>query len=48
MESKEHSFEEVHDFLFDRTRSIRQDITMQNIVNNKAIYMYEGMVQFSV
>ncbi|KAK7343017.1 hypothetical protein VNO80_25978 [Phaseolus coccineus] len=48
LESKEHSFEEVHYFVFDRTRSIRQDITMQNIVNNKAIYMYEGMVKFHV
>ncbi|CAJ1977960.1 unnamed protein product [Sphenostylis stenocarpa] len=48
LESKEHSFEEVHDFIFDRTRSIRQDITMQNIVDNKAIYMYEGMVKFHV
>jgi len=44
LESKEHLFEVVHDFVFDRTRSIRQDITMQNIVNKKAIYMYEGMV----
>lgn len=44
MESKEHPFEVVHDFVFDRTRSIRQDLTMQNIVNKKAIYMYEGMV----
>ncbi|RDX82966.1 SAC3 family protein C, partial [Mucuna pruriens] len=48
LESKEHSFEVVHDFVFDRTRSIRQDITMQNIVNKKAIYMYEGMVKFHV
>ncbi|XP_027908853.1 SAC3 family protein C isoform X2 [Vigna unguiculata] len=43
LESKEHSFEEVHDFMFDRTRSLRQDITMQNIVNHKAIYLYERM-----
>lgn len=44
LDSKEHPFEVVHDFIFDRTRSIRQDLTMQNIVNKKAIYMYEGMV----
>lgn len=44
MDSKEHPFEVVHDFIFDRTRSIRQDLTMQNIANKKAIYMYEGMV----
>ncbi|XP_061346023.1 SAC3 family protein C isoform X3 [Gastrolobium bilobum] len=48
LESKEHPFEVVHDFIFDRTRSIRQDITMQNIVSKKAIYMYEGMVKFHV
>ncbi|KAK7256933.1 hypothetical protein RIF29_30541 [Crotalaria pallida] len=48
LESKEHSFEVIHDFVFDRTRSIRQDLTMQNIVNKKAIYLYEGMVKFHV
>ncbi|OIV99078.1 hypothetical protein TanjilG_32337 [Lupinus angustifolius] len=48
LESKEKPFEVVHDFVFDRTRSIRQDLTMQNIVNTKAIYMYEGMVKFHV
>ncbi|MED6171074.1 SAC3 protein C [Stylosanthes scabra] len=48
LESKEHPFEVVHDFIFDRTRSIRQDLTMQNIVNKKAIYMYEQMVKFHV
>ncbi|CAL0328793.1 unnamed protein product [Lupinus luteus] len=48
LESKENPFEIVHDFIFDRTRSIRQDLTMQNIVNKKAIYMYEGMVKFHV
>ncbi|KAJ1376856.1 hypothetical protein SESBI_49498 [Sesbania bispinosa] len=48
LESKEHPFEVLHDFIFDRTRSIRQDLTMQNIVNKKAIYMYEKMVKFHV
>nr|AFK36854.1 unknown [Medicago truncatula] len=48
LDSKEHPFEAVHDFIFDRTRSIRQDLTMQNTVNKKAIYMYEGMVKFHV
>ncbi|EOY19520.1 SAC3/GANP/Nin1/mts3/eIF-3 p25 family isoform 5 [Theobroma cacao] len=37
----EHPFEVVHDFIFDRTRSIRQDLGMQNIVNDRAICMYE-------
>ncbi|KAL6328108.1 hypothetical protein AAG906_033390 [Vitis piasezkii] len=33
LDSTEHPFEVVHDFIFDRTRSIRQDPSMQNIVN---------------
>ncbi|XP_004514308.1 SAC3 family protein C isoform X1 [Cicer arietinum] len=48
LDSKEHPFEVVHDFIFDRTRSIRQDLTMQNIVSKRVIYMYEGMVKFHV
>ncbi|KAG6631928.1 hypothetical protein I3843_Q059300 [Carya illinoinensis] len=48
LDSTEYSFEVVHDFIFDRTRSIRQDLSMQNIINKKAIYMYEKMVQFHV
>ena len=40
----EHPFEVVHDFIFDRTRSIRQDLSMQNIVNDQTIHMYEEMV----
>ncbi|CAN0843637.1 SAC3 family protein C [Linum grandiflorum] len=47
-DSTNHSFEAVHDFIFDRTRSIRQDLSMQNIMNNKAIDMYEKMVKFHV
>ncbi|XP_059434041.1 SAC3 family protein C isoform X2 [Corylus avellana] len=42
-DSTEYPFQVVHDFIFDRTRSIRQDLSMQNIVNDKAIYMYEKM-----
>ncbi|KAL5061936.1 hypothetical protein RYX36_023673 [Vicia faba] len=48
LDSKEHPFEVVHDFIFDRTRSIRQDLTMQSIINKRAIFMYEGMVKFHV
>ena len=44
LDSAEHPFEVVHDFIFDRTRSIRQDLSMQNIVNDRAIHMYEKMV----
>ncbi|XP_012068746.1 SAC3 family protein C isoform X2 [Jatropha curcas] len=47
-DSTDHPFEVVHDFIFDRTRSIRQDLSMQNIVNDKAISMYEKMVKFHV
>ncbi|KAL4016122.1 hypothetical protein IC575_023739 [Cucumis melo] len=48
LDSKEHPFEVIHDFVFDRTRSIRQDLSIQNIVNEKAIYMYEEMVRFHI
>ena len=44
LDSTEHPFEVVHDFIFDRTRSIRQDPSMQNIVNDQTIHMYEEMV----
>ncbi|MQL93857.1 hypothetical protein Taro_026509 [Colocasia esculenta] len=37
-------FEVIHDFVFDRTRSIRQDLCIQNIVNIEVIHMYEEMV----
>ncbi|RWW00264.1 hypothetical protein GW17_00036781 [Ensete ventricosum] len=43
--SEEHPFEFVHDFVFDRTRSIRQDLSMQNVTDDQAISMYEEMVQ---
>ncbi|ONK67487.1 uncharacterized protein A4U43_C05F560 [Asparagus officinalis] len=48
VESSDHPFEAVHDFIFDRTRSIRQDLSMQNIVDNRAIYMYEQMIEFHI
>lgn len=43
-DSRDYPFEVVHDFLFDRTRSIRQDLSMQNIGGDKAIQMYQKMV----
>ncbi|WOK99066.1 SAC3 family protein C isoform X2 [Canna indica] len=46
--SSEHSFEVIHDFVFDRTRSIRQDLSMQNITDDQAICMYEEMVKFHI
>ncbi|CAK7336409.1 unnamed protein product [Dovyalis caffra] len=46
LDSTDLPFEVVHDFIFDRTRSIRQDLSMQNIVDDKSIYMYEKMVRF--
>ncbi|KAI3910516.1 hypothetical protein MKW98_027798 [Papaver atlanticum] len=48
LNSSEHPFEVLHDFIFDRTRSIRQDLVMQNIVNHRVIYMYEEMVKFHI
>ncbi|KAK6931720.1 SAC3/GANP/THP3, conserved domain, partial [Dillenia turbinata] len=48
LSSSRHPFEVVHDFVFDRTRSIRQDLGMHNIVNHKAVHMYEEMIKFHV
>ncbi|KAG0479076.1 hypothetical protein HPP92_013795 [Vanilla planifolia] len=48
MDSSEGSFEEVHEFVFDRTRSIRQDLSMQNITNEQAMQMYEEMTKFHI
>lgn len=48
MNSTPEPFETVHDFIFDRTRSIRQDLSMQNIVDKRVIHMYEKMVNFHV
>nr|XP_016480242.1 PREDICTED: SAC3 family protein C-like isoform X1 [Nicotiana tabacum] len=42
--STEHPFEVVHDFIFDRMRSIRQDLSMQNIACSRVVSMYERMV----
>lgn len=47
LNSREYPFEVVHDFIFDRTRSIRQDLGMQNIIGDKAVLMYERMVSLS-
>ncbi|KAL9266646.1 SAC3 family protein C-like protein [Drosera capensis] len=47
-DSSDHPFETVHDFIFDRIRSIRQDLSMQNIIGDQAISMYEKMVKFHV
>ncbi|KAL6593913.1 hypothetical protein ACP70R_048814 [Stipagrostis hirtigluma subsp. patula] len=48
LDSSEHPFETIHDFIFDRTRSIRQDLSMQNIVNDQAIQIYEDVVKFHI
>ncbi|XP_072985470.1 SAC3 family protein C isoform X1 [Typha latifolia] len=48
LDSSEYPFELVHDFVFDRTRSIRQDLGMQDIVNDQAVHMYEKMVKFHI
>ncbi|XP_024018090.1 SAC3 family protein C isoform X2 [Morus notabilis] len=48
LHSAKHPFEVIQDFIFDRTRSIRQDLTMQHIVNDRAIRMYQKMVKFHV
>ncbi|XP_042417077.1 SAC3 family protein C-like isoform X1 [Zingiber officinale] len=48
VDTSDQPFEVVHDFVFDRTRSIRQDLTRQNILDDEAICMYEEMVKFHI
>ncbi|CAA0831440.1 SAC3/GANP/Nin1/mts3/eIF-3 p25 family [Striga hermonthica] len=48
LHSSDRSFEVVHDFIFDRIRSIRQDLSMQNVVSDQVIRMYERMVKFHI
>lgn len=48
LDSSEHPFDIVHDFIFDRTRSVRQDLSMQNIVNDQAIQIYEDVIKFHI
>ncbi|XP_010322875.1 SAC3 family protein C isoform X2 [Solanum lycopersicum] len=48
LDSTEHPFEVVHDFIFDRMRSIRQDLSMQNISCSRVVSMYERMVKFHI
>ncbi|KAK3034703.1 hypothetical protein RJ639_032464 [Escallonia herrerae] len=48
LDSTKHPFEVVHEFIFDRTRSIRQDLSMQNIIGDKAVHLYERMLLDSV
>uniref|UniRef100_N1QYR2 SAC3/GANP/THP3 conserved domain-containing protein n=1 Tax=Aegilops tauschii TaxID=37682 RepID=N1QYR2_AEGTA len=43
LNSSEYPFEIVHDFIFDRTRSVRQDLSIQNLVNDQAIGIYEDV-----
>ncbi|KAL8555215.1 hypothetical protein ACS0TY_003139 [Phlomoides rotata] len=48
MHSSDRPFGMVHEFVFDRTRSIRQDLSMQNAVGDQVIHMYERMVKFHI
>ncbi|KAK4365821.1 hypothetical protein RND71_013701 [Anisodus tanguticus] len=48
LDTTEHPFEVVHDFIFDRMRSIRQDLSMQNISCSRVVSMYERMVKFHI
>lgn len=48
LDDSEFSFDVVHNFLFDRTRAIRQELGMQRIANSQAINMYEEIVRFHI
>ncbi|XP_076921224.1 SAC3 family protein C-like [Bidens hawaiensis] len=46
--SKSQPFDVIHDFVFDRTRSIRQDLSMQGVITDQAIQIYERVVKFHI
>jgi hypothetical protein len=48
LNSSEYPFDVVHDFIFDRTRSVRQDLSIQNLVNEQAIHIYEDVVRSKI
>ncbi|KAF3326210.1 SAC3 family protein 1 isoform X2 [Carex littledalei] len=48
LDSAKFPFEALHDFIFDRTRSIRQDLTRQNLVSLQAAQIYEDIVKFHI
>ncbi|XP_037470631.1 SAC3 family protein C-like isoform X2 [Triticum dicoccoides] len=48
LNSSDYPFEIVHDFIFDRTRSVRQDLSIQNLVNDQAIGIYEDVIKFHI
>lgn len=41
-------FAEIHQFIRDRTRSIRQDLTIQNIRNESSIQIHEYIARFHI
>ncbi|EPS68192.1 hypothetical protein M569_06578, partial [Genlisea aurea] len=48
LHSTDHPFEIIHDFIFDRMRSIRQDLSLQNAFGNQVIHIYERMVKVHI
>ncbi|XP_078443014.1 SAC3/GANP/Nin1/mts3/eIF-3 p25 family isoform X2 [Wolffia australiana] len=48
VESSDQPFHVIHDFVLDRTRAIRQDLSIQNIVHHDVVVMYEEMVRFHI
>ncbi|XP_075520492.1 SAC3 family protein C [Primulina tabacum] len=48
LNSSECPFEVIHDFIFDRTRCIRQDLSMQNATGDQVIHIYERMIKFHI
>ncbi|KAJ7558244.1 hypothetical protein O6H91_04G030300 [Diphasiastrum complanatum] len=44
----DYSYVAVYDFLFDRTRAIRQELGMQRIIHKHAVTIYENLVRFHI
>ncbi|KAK3595428.1 hypothetical protein CHS0354_003422 [Potamilus streckersoni] len=43
-----HSWSEIYDFIFDRMRSVRQDMTVQDLEGKEAVEILEKIVRFHV
>lgn len=49
LDRKDQPFSEIYNFLTDRTRSIRQDFTYQNEINNQiSLQVHEQIARFHI
>lgn len=48
LDSKQHSFADIHSFIRDRTRSIRQDLTLQGCRDAHSVDIHEQIARFHI